>query len=106
MNDLSDQVTLSLDAGDAVVIDYRLLHGTYGNASDANRNSILLSFTPSWRGLPHDIRAHLIDHPAQPSADELAQIPPTMERVLPTFNGERRSLPLNRNAPSSFVIGS
>jgi hypothetical protein len=105
MSDLPDQATLSLGAGDAVVIDYRLLHGTHGNASDAKRNSILLSFTPSWQGLPHDIRAHLIDHPAQPSADEIAQIPPTIAKVLPAFNGERRSLPLNRNAPSTFAIG-
>lgn len=104
MSDLSDQATLSLEAGDATVIDYRLLHGTHGNASDAKRSSILLSFTPSWQGLPHDIRAHLIDHPAQPSADETAQIPPIMAKILPAFKGEHRSLPLNRNAPSTFVI--
>jgi hypothetical protein len=104
ISDLSDQATPSLEAGDAVVIDYRLLHGTHGNASDAKRSSILLSFTPSWQGLPHDIRAHLIDHPAQPSVNEIAQVPPTIARLLPAFNGERRSLPLNRNAPSPFVI--
>jgi len=65
------------------VIDYRLLHGTHGNASDARRDSILLSFTPSWQGLPHDIRAHLIAHPAQPSVDEMARLTPMMAKILP-----------------------
>ncbi len=31
LSDFPDQVTLCLRAGDAVVIDYRLLHGTHGN---------------------------------------------------------------------------
>jgi hypothetical protein len=104
MRDISDQSTLSLGAGDAVVLDYRLLHGTHGNTSDGKRNAILLSFTPNWQGLPCDIRAHLIDHPAQPLAGETAQIPPMLAKVLPTFNGERQGLPMNRNAPSTFVI--
>jgi hypothetical protein len=66
MTDLRGQVTPVMRAGDAVAIDYRLLHGTHGNASSVRRDCILLSFTPSWRRLPEDIRAHLIDHPALP----------------------------------------
>jgi len=102
MSDLPGQVTLCLKAGDAVAIDYRLLHGTHGNASDARRDCILLSFTASWRHLPDDIRAHLISHPAQPSESEPA--PTMMAKLLPTFTGERRSLPLNRNAPAEFEV--
>jgi Phytanoyl-CoA dioxygenase (PhyH) len=105
MRDLSGQVTLSLRAGDAAVLDYRLLHGTHGNASNARRDSILLSFTPSWKTLPDDVRAHLIDHPAQPCTNEMAEMTQRMWQVLPAFDGKRRSLPLNRNAPSWFEIG-
>ena len=56
MTDLADQVTLSLKAGDAVATDYRLLHGTHGNAGSTRRDCILLSFTPSWQRLPEDIK--------------------------------------------------
>lgn len=104
MTDLPGQVTLSLKAGDAVVTDYRLLHGTHGNASSTRRDCILLSFTPSWQRLPEDMRAHLIDHPAQPSENEFPQTPTLVSSLLPTFSGLRRSLPLNRNAPSHFDI--
>jgi ectoine hydroxylase-related dioxygenase (phytanoyl-CoA dioxygenase family) len=104
MNDLPGQVTLSLRAGDAVAIDYRLLHGTHGNASSSRRHCILLSFTPSWRRLPEEIRAHLIDHPAQPSDNEASQTTMMISDLLPTFDGLRRSLPLNRNAPPVFQI--
>lgn len=103
-SDHPDQVTLSLRAGDAVAIDYRLLHGTHGNASDARRDCVLLSFTPSWRDLPADIRAHLISHPAQPASDER---PPTTSwgvRMLPSFGGIRKSLQVNRMPPQEFVM--
>jgi len=104
MSDLSEQVALELKAGDAVVLDYRLLHGTHGNASSTRRDCILLSFTPSWRRLPDDIRAHLVDHPAQPSENEAPQMSTMTSHLLPTFGGVRRSLPLNRNAPPEFKI--
>ena len=104
MTDHSGQVTLSLKAGDAVATDYRLLQGTHGNASSTRRDCILLSFAPSWQRLPEDIKAHLIDHPAQPSENETLLTPTSVSNLLPTFNGLRRSLPLNRNAPPHFEI--
>lgn len=104
MSDLPEQATLCLRAGDAVAVDYRLLHGTHGNASDARRDCIILNFTPSWRQLPDDIKAHLISHPAQPSENEMAQAS-MISKLLPTFHGTRRSLPLNRNAPAKFEVG-
>ena len=70
LTDHRDQVTLSANAGDAVVLDYRPLHGTHANASGERRDCVLLSFTPSWRELPKDVRAHLIQHLAQPDPDE------------------------------------
>jgi hypothetical protein len=103
MTDLPDAVTPRMRAGDAVVIDYRLLHGTHENVSSSRRDCILLSFTPSWSRLPDDIRAHLIDHPALPQ-NEVSQIPAAISYLLPAFNGVRRSLALNRNAPCEFDI--
>lgn len=105
MADIPGQITLKLKAGDAAVIDYRLLHGTHGNASSLRRDCILLSFVPSWRRLPDDIRAHLIQHPAQPSEEELPQMSMLTSRIVPTFEGVRRSLVLNRNAPARFNTG-
>jgi ectoine hydroxylase-related dioxygenase (phytanoyl-CoA dioxygenase family) len=48
MRDHPDQLTLRLRAGDAVVIDYRLLHGTHANATGARRDCVLLTSAPSW----------------------------------------------------------
>ena len=104
MSDLPNQETLCLKSGDAVALDYRLLHGTHGNTSDARRDCVLLSFTADWQQLPDDIKAHLIQHPAQPSKNEVAQVPPTISKFLPAYEGARLSLPLNRNAPSLFEM--
>jgi hypothetical protein len=103
-SDLPGQLTLCLRAGDAVVIDYRLLHSTHGNHCDTRRDCILLSFTPCWKTLPIDIRAHLIAHPAQPSETERTSGSPALRRLLPDFSGMRRDLPLNRNAPPNFEV--
>jgi len=102
--DLPGQVTLGLRAGDAVVIDYRLLHGTHRNRCDSRRDCILLSFTSCWKTLPTDIKAHLIAHPAQPSETEWTNVAPALRKLLPSFNGMHRDLPLNRNAPSNFEV--
>lgn len=101
--DLPGQCTLSLRAGDAVLLDYRLLHGTHANAGATRRDAVLLSFTPSWRGLPGDVRGHLIDHPALPRDDEAATATWQAE-LLPRHGGPRATLPLNRHAPRTFAI--
>lgn len=104
MSDHSEQETLRLQAGDAVAIDYRLLHGTHENASDARRDCILLSFTPSWQNLPEEVRGHLISHPALPSQDECPSEFAWETRWLPRFHGPRRDLFVNRRAPACFEI--
>ena len=104
MSDHADQVTLGLNAGDAVAIDYRLLHGTHGNASDGRRDCVILNFAPSWRDLPSDIKGHLVSHPALPAAEEYpAQISWASE-LFPTYIGEPRDLPVTRRAPNEFKI--
>ena len=104
MSDHPGQVTLALRAGDAVVIDYRLLHGTHANATEARRDCVLLTFAPSWCALPPDIRGHLIRHPALPADDEPGPDRPWAERLLPRHDGPRRDLRLNRVAPRDFAI--
>ena len=42
MSDLREQTTIRVRAGDAVILDYRLLHGTHANNSDFRRDCILL----------------------------------------------------------------
>lgn len=104
MSDQPGQVTLELEAGDAVVIDYRLLHGTHANATDARRDCVLLTFAPAWRGLPADVRGHLIRHPALPLDGERPPAGSWAARLLPSHDGPRRDLPLNRAAPARFAI--
>src|SRR5262249_21590764 len=104
MSDCPDQITLDMQPGDAVVIDYRLLHGTHPNTKPTRRDCILLSFTPDWDALPGDIKAHLAMHPALPSDGERARRDAcSYARILPNFAGTPASLAINRNAPASFI---
>jgi ectoine hydroxylase-related dioxygenase (phytanoyl-CoA dioxygenase family) len=103
LHDLPDQVTFECRAGDAVLMDYRLLHGTHANDTHVRRDCIHLSFVPSWRDLPRDLRSHLIDHPALPTADELASHREETT-LLPRFSGERRTLTINRTPPVDFCV--
>jgi hypothetical protein len=106
MSNPDGQVTLSMKAGDAALIDYRLLHGTHANSSDVRRECIILNFTPSWRHLPEDIQAHLIRHTAQPSAQENVPSAVLNLGLLPAFAGERKDLAVNRKAPCDFQVAS
>jgi hypothetical protein len=103
--DLPGQLTLALRAGDAVALDYRLLHGTHANTSATRRDALLLTFAPSWAELPDDVRGHLIEHPALPGAGETERgAQPWQAELLPRWQGPRATLALNRNAPERFEI--
>ena len=103
MADQPGQISLEVRAGDAVVTDYRLLHGTHANLGVHRRDCVLLSFAPNWGYLPDDLRGHLIQHPAlpQPGEDSLTV---TTTYPLPSFDGPLCDLALNRNAPAEFDI--
>jgi hypothetical protein len=96
--------TLALEAGDTVLIDYRVLHGTHPNRGAVRRDCLILNFAPAWRFLPSDVRAHLIRHPALPGAGEAGGRPRYPRGLLPDFAGEPRDLPLSRVPPASFAI--
>jgi hypothetical protein len=103
--DLPGQLTLALRAGDAVALDYRLLHGTHANTSDTRRDALLLTFAPSWAELPDDVRGHLIQHPGLPCAADAERAgQPWHAELLPRWQGQRATLTLNRDAPKQFEI--
>jgi ectoine hydroxylase-related dioxygenase (phytanoyl-CoA dioxygenase family) len=104
LGDQPGQVTLAVSAGDAVVLDYRLLHGTHPNASARRRDCMLLSFTPCWADLPVDLRAHLVQHLALPTDDERVPPAPWRAELLPAFAGARADLELDRVAPADFAV--
>jgi hypothetical protein len=105
MSDQVGQKTLCVRTGDAVVLDYRLLHGTHANMAAERRDCVLLSFTPSWRDLPTDIRAHLIRHLAQPTDAERRDVGARWAELLPSYDGVPADLELNRVAPAYFTDG-
>jgi ectoine hydroxylase-related dioxygenase (phytanoyl-CoA dioxygenase family) len=102
MRDQPGQETVGVGAGDAVVLDYRTLHGTHANTSPRRRDAILLNFTPSWHDLPADIRGHLIGNAALPGPGETSAAGHPLRALLPQHDGPRRDLPLSRNAPAHF----
>ena len=104
MRDHPDQVTIALRAGDAVALDYRLLHGTHPNPTRRRRDCLVFAFTPSWRHLPADVRAHLIRHPALPTAPTRQISGSWAAELLPRYRGRPRDLPLSRAAPSDFAM--
>ena len=104
LRDQAGQVTIEVRAGDAVVLDYRLLHGTHANSSERRRDCVLLSFAPSWRDLPVEIRGHLVRHPALPTPVEETIGTEAIQKLLPHHDGPCRDLELNRNAPDVFTV--
>jgi hypothetical protein len=105
MSDHPEQVTPCLRAGDAVVIDYRLLHGTHANKSSSRRDCVLLSFIPDWTNFPSELKEHVSAHPALPTAGETAEMSglPFVD-VLPRFAGRPVDIRINRVPPPLFAI--
>ncbi len=105
ISDQPGQVTVSVRAGDAVVLDYRLLHGTHANDAGERRDCVLLSFTPAWTRLPSDLRGHLVQHLALPSAEERPAARRLLPaRLLPTFDGDLDEVEISVSAPAQFTV--
>jgi len=100
--DQPGQVTLEVRAGDAVLLDYRVLHSTHPNTTNRSRDCLILSFVPSWSCLPDDVRAHLIGGLALPTDAERASAQAMLGHLLPDYCGTQRDLALVRDAPSRF----
>ncbi|MBT2564684.1 phytanoyl-CoA dioxygenase family protein [Pedobacter sp. ISL-68] len=86
-----DQFSPSIQKGDAIVIDYRLLHGTEGNQSAFRRDCIILNFTPNWVCLPQEIKSHLAGHMCQPkNITQFSSKDCSYFNLLPEFSGEKK----------------
>jgi len=99
-----EETIVPVDAGDVVVLDYRLLHGTTANETNVSRDCLLLTFTPSWRELPLEVRGHLISHSALPRADERATGWWSASGLLLDFAGPPADLTLDRERPAGFAV--
>jgi len=106
LRDQPGQRTFSVRTGDAVLLDYRVLHGTHPNESAGRRDCLILNFAPDWDRLPDDVRAHLIGSPGLPSRADRAEGAAGLRPVLPDYAGQCRDLPLCRDAPRAFALAS
>lgn len=103
MTDSTGQTTVAVRAGDAIVLDYRLLHGTHTNRTSHRRDCILLSFILDWFGFPDELKAHCTLHPALPSVEERASTAScAYANLLLHYAGTPASLKINRVAPQTF----
>lgn len=96
MSAAPDQQSPNIQKGDAIVIDYRLLHGTEGNQTAFRRDCIILNFTPNWTSLPQEIKSHLSGHICQPEDSiEISSKDRIYFNILPDFNGEKHFMAVN-----------
>jgi ectoine hydroxylase-related dioxygenase (phytanoyl-CoA dioxygenase family) len=101
--DHEDQVTARVAGGDAVLIDYRLLHGTHRNDTARRRDCVLMSFLPDPDLLPSHIRSHLAVHPALPTPEEWSNAAAAGYGAhIARFGEEPKSLRINRVPPATF----
>ncbi len=104
-----DELTASVNAGDVLIGDSRLLHGAYANTTDAERPLLTLWYIPNWAGLPGSVRATLrdiydrrvvdIDEGDEnlPTVDDWpADAFATVEHLVPTYEGDEQPAAWNR----------
>lgn len=52
----SDEIEVSVSAGDLILRDGRLLHASHANLSNENRDLLVLSFVPKWSELSEELQ--------------------------------------------------
>ncbi|ACU03985.1 phytanoyl-CoA dioxygenase family protein [Pedobacter heparinus] len=104
LKDYCGQFTLELKAGDAVVIDYRLLHGTHPNLSSERRDCVMITFTPDWKSLPEEIQGHLSRNYSLPFYDEMRVALNYPVDLLPEYKLTARDLEVIRVPPQDFKL--
>ena len=109
LRDHESQVTVPAEPGDAVVLDYRLLHATHPNSAAHVRTCLILNFAPDWSTLPPDVQAHLARGLALPvtTADRADAAKMPLAPLLPPAPDDAYGdVPLNRSAPAVYVNDS
>jgi hypothetical protein len=101
-----DEVTVAVEAGDAVIGDSRLLHSTHANDSDKRRTCLTLWYLPDFERLPDSLRAYVIRHPSLPPAgwwrDGGQAVPAELQQILPTYDGDGAPAEYNRRPPVAW----
>jgi ectoine hydroxylase-related dioxygenase (phytanoyl-CoA dioxygenase family) len=102
-----DEVTVEVNAGDAVIGDCRLLHATHPNGSDERRTCLTLWYLPHFDERPESIRSYLVQHPSLPPAgwwrDGGAGVPADLGALLPTYDGSAEPARYNRQPPAVWA---
>ena len=91
---VADSVDVPVRAGDLVIGDSRLLHGSYGNRSDRRRTVITLWYFPAFEGLSGPLRAHLTEGRIPESWPESACT--LVAPLWPRYTGAAEPLEVNR----------
>lgn len=90
-----EEQALPVQAGDLVIGDSRLLHGSYANQSHQRRTVITLWFHPDFDSSPEPIRAHLNRKQSRIS-DWPLSVQRQVQHLVPDYNGPREPMALNR----------
>lgn len=114
-----DQHVISVNKGDVVIGDSRLLHSAYANKSKNERPLLTLWYIPNWNQLPPNVHATLssIYHRKVVDIDDANEDLPTCEtwpsysyekvrKLLPFYDGRARPLPWNRLPDVSKMLSS
>ena len=92
---LPEDISVPVRAGDLVIGDSRLLHGSYGNGSGQRRTVITLWYHPDFDSSPESIQAHLASNwirvHAWPEAAQRLVAP-----LVPTYAGDVEPIRWNR----------
>jgi Phytanoyl-CoA dioxygenase (PhyH) len=73
--DHPDQVAVSVEAGDVLIGDARLIHGAFANRTDEERPLLTLWFMPHWASMPPAMRA--LAHKSFMRGDDIpSSVPP------------------------------
>ena len=92
---LPEDKAVPVRAGDLVIGDSRLLHGSYANRSDERRTVITLWYHPNFDIAPPRIRAHLSKVQTR-AASWSPHARKLIRRLVPTYDGDEEPLEWNR----------
>ena len=84
---VADEVVVPVKAGDVVIGDARLLHGSYGNQSDRSRTVITLWYHPTFDAAPECIQADVSQWPKGQIESWPASAQELIQALIPTYNG-------------------
>jgi hypothetical protein len=100
------EVTVEVQAGDAVIGDCRILHATHPNRSGLRRTCLTVWYLPLFSRLPEEVKSYVVDHPALPPrgwwGEEQELVPATLRSLLPTYDGSARPTSYERQPPSRW----